>query len=425
MRQPRLVPASWLRRPRRSARLRLTALYGVLFLVSGAALLFITYVLFNREAASYIDGIGSPRATTVVLPDGRTPTAQQLHQLQAGLAARNSAGQAATRAVFAHQLLISSAIALGVVAVVAIFLGWLVAGRVLKPVREITATARRISATNLHERLALEDTDEEFKQLGDTLDDLFARLEAAFEAQRHFVANASHELRTPLTRERALVQFALGDPSTPDLWKSTGRELLASNRQQESLIDALLTLASGQSCEEQQKRTDLADICRAVMARSINDGERLGLHIETAIRPAPLDGDHRLLESLVTNLVDNAMRHNVTGGSVHITTDAIKGAAVLAITNSGPIIPPGQIDRLFQPFQRLDPRRAHHQNGHGLGLSIVRAIATTHHATITADPVPGGGLSVTVAFPPLNGPSASSDDTNRVGRNPQLAVSRL
>ena len=176
-----LAPASWLRRPRRSARLRLTALYGGLFLVSGAALLAITYVLFNREAASYIDGIGSPK-TRVILPDGRTPTAQQLHQLQVGLAARNAAGQAATRAVFAHQLLISSGIALAVVAVVAIFLGWFVAGRVLKPVRDITATARKISASNLHQRLALEDTDEEFKQLGDTLDDLFERLEAAFDA---------------------------------------------------------------------------------------------------------------------------------------------------------------------------------------------------------------------------------------------------
>ena len=155
MRRPRIVPASWLHLPGRSARLRLTALYGGLFLVSGAALLAITYVLFNREAASYIDGIGFPR-TRVVLADGRTPTAQQLHQLQAELAARNAAGQAATRAVFAHQLLISSGIALAVVAVIAIFLGWLVAGRVLKPVRDITSTARRISSTNLHERLALD-----------------------------------------------------------------------------------------------------------------------------------------------------------------------------------------------------------------------------------------------------------------------------
>ena len=394
-----------------------------MFLVSGAALLAITYVLFNREAASYIDGIGSPK-TRVILPDGRTPTAQQLHQLQVGLAARNAAGQAATRAVFAHQLLISSGIALAVVAVVAIFLGWFVAGRVLKPVRDITATARKISASNLHQRLALEDTDEEFKQLGDTLDDLFERLEAAFDAQRHFVANASHELRTPLTRERALVQFALDDPSTPDLWRSTGQELLASNRQQESLIEALLTLASGQNDMEQQDRTDLADICRAVTARSTTDGERLGLHIETVLRPAPLDGDPRLIESLVANLVDNATGHNVKGGSVHISTDTIDGAAVLRVTNSGPIIPPGQVDRLFQPFQRLDPGRAHHQNGHGLGLAIVRAIVTTHRATITADPVPTGGLSVVVTFPVLNSPSTRSGDTDTVDRTSKLTVSR-
>jgi signal transduction histidine kinase len=421
MHQPRLAPVLWLRR-RRSARLRLTVLYGGLFLISGAALLAITYVLFNRAAASYIDGVGFPR-TTVVLPNGHTPTTQQLHQLQAGLAARESTAQAATRAVFAHQLLISSALALAVVAVIAVLLGWLVAGRVLKPVREIVATARRISATSLHERLALEDTDEEFKQLGDTLDDLFERLDAAFEAQRNFVANASHELRTPLTRERALVQFALGDPSTPDLWRSTGEELLASNRQQESLIDALLTLASGQSDAEQPERTDLADICRAVLSRPCSDSERLGLHIETALRPAPLDGDPRLLESLVANLVDNAMSHNVTAGSVDISTDATDGASVLMVINSGPIIPPSEIDRLFQPFQRLNPSRANYENGHGLGLSIVRAIADAHHATITAHPSPNGGLSVNVTFPPPSSPRTRSNETNGVGRTPQPAAS--
>ena len=196
----------------------------------------------------------------------------------------------------------------------------------LRPIRTITRTARRISSTSLHERLALDGPEDELKELGDTLDDLFARLEAAFEAQRRFVANASHELRTPLTRERTLVQVALGDPSTSDEWRSTGQELLASNREQETLIEALLTLASSESGLDHRERTDLADICQTVLARPGLDTERLGLHVETAIRPAPLDGDPRLIERLVANLVDNAIGHNIAGGHVQISTDTARTA---------------------------------------------------------------------------------------------------
>ena len=172
----------------------------------------------------------------------------------------------AQRAFDSHQLLVDSGIALAVVGILALLAGWFMAGRMLRPVRTITRTARRISSSSLHQRLALEGPEDELKELGDTLDDLFARLESAFEAQRRFVANASHELRTPLTRERALVQVALGDPSTPDVWRATGQELLASNREQETLIDALLTLASSESGLDQQERTDLADISRSVLA---------------------------------------------------------------------------------------------------------------------------------------------------------------
>jgi signal transduction histidine kinase len=317
--------------------------------------------------------------------------AQAVHQV-----AKAGSVQAAQRASDSHQLLVDSGIALAVVAVLVLLVGWLLAGRMLRPLRTITRTARRISATNLHERLALDGPEDELKELGDTLDDLFARLDAAFEAQRHFVANASHELRTPLTRDRALVQVALGDPSTSDVWRSTGQELLASNRQQETLIEALLTLASSESGLDQRERTDLADICQTVLARSGLDMERLGLHVETSICPAPLDGDPRLLERLVANLVGNAVGHNVGGGRVEISTDTAEGQALLTVTNTGPIVPPGEID--FQPFQRPDSRRTHN-NGHGLGLSIVRAIANAHHATITARPLPEGGLFVGVAFP--------------------------
>jgi signal transduction histidine kinase len=305
--------------------------------------------------------------------------------------------------------------------VLAVLAGWLVAGRMLRPVRTITRTARRISSTSLHERLALDGPEDELKELGDTLDDLFGRLGAAFEAQRRFVANASHELRTPLTRERTLIQVALGDPSTSDIWRSTGHELLASNREQETLIEALLTLASSEGGLDRRERIDLAEICRAVLARPGRDSARLGVRVETAISPAPLEGDPVLLERLVANLVDNANRHNLAGGRVHISTDRAQRGAVLTVTNSGPLIPPDQIDRLFQPFQRLEPRRTHRKNGHGLGLSIVRAIATAHQASVTAHPLPQGGLCITVAFPQPAKPNA---EPNRPPRRRRFASSQ-
>jgi signal transduction histidine kinase len=474
----RFAPPSRLRLPRRTARLRLTALYGALFLVSGAALLASTYVLFERATQFRTPQLPKvPRAPTVhplqkttsfpqalyaggaqpfkalpaalsMLTAAQQQLAQDQHRLIKSVAGpgqgqswptlplrqltrnerqltqdeqqltqdqhrlaqavrqltraehkvtQTGSAEAAQRATDSHQLLVDSGIALAVVGVLAVLAGWLVAGRMLRPIRTITRTARRISSTSLHERLALDGPEDELKELGDTLDDLFARLDAAFEAQRRFVANASHELRTPLTRERALVQVALGDPSTPDVWRSTGRELLASNREQERLIEALLTLASSESGLDRHEQADLADICRTVLPGAA--GERAGVQVEAALDPAPLEGDPRLIERLVANLVDNAIAHNVPGGRVRISTAAVGDEAVLSVTNSGPVIPAGEIDRLFQAFQRLDPGRTRHRNGHGLGLSIVRAIATAHHATVTARPLPEGGLSVTVAFP--------------------------
>ena len=464
----RLAPRSRLRLPRRTARLRLTALYGGLFLLSGVALAR-RYLRPLRtcdgiqQAAATEDPAharhpASPRSpscpaalspavpgptsadagqhqTQSLLPLGagrvaRLPSpllspqlvrdehqltqdqhrlAQAISQLAQAVHQVAQAGsvQAAQRASDSHQLLVDSGIALAIVAALAVLAGWLVAGSMLRPIRTITRTARRISSTSLHERLALDGPQDELKELGDTLDDLFARLEAAFEAQRRFVANASHELRTPLTRERTLVQVALGDPSTPDVWRTTGQELLASNREQETLIDGLLTLASSESGLDQQQPVDLADICQTVLSRPDLATDRLGVHLETDLHTAPLDGDPRLIERLVANLVDNAVSHNVSSGRVQISTDAANGTAVLTVTNSGPIIPPREIDRLFQPFQRLDPRRALHTNGHGLGLSIVRAIAAAHGATITAQPLPEGGLSLSVAFPSPDRPRAT------------------
>jgi signal transduction histidine kinase len=325
--------------------------------------------------------------------------AQSVHQLAQAVHQLSQTGtvQAAQRASDAHHLLINSGIALAILAVLA---GWLIAGRMLRPIRTITRRARRISSTNLHERLALDGPEDELKELGDTLDDLFGRLDAAFEAQRHFVANASHELRTPLTAERALLQVALDDPGmTIESWRSTANEVLASSDEQEHLIEALLTLASSESGLHGHESIDLADIVSATLVDLQPDIDRLGIHINQTTLPAHLEGDPLLVERLVANLLNNAVRHNMIDGRVDVVTRVEEGWAVISVTNSGPVVPPAEINRLFQPFQRLDRRRAHYKDGHGLGLSIVRAISNAHDASIHADPLPEGGLSVSVSFP--------------------------
>jgi signal transduction histidine kinase len=491
------MPPPWLHRPRRTARLRFTAIYSGLFLLSGIVLIAVTYGLFQQatrytrphlppiprtpaiqpvqlprlSAGGFVAGAPSPKGVSQLPQDlsllaednqrlsqvqqllnqplapGNGPAlglpvshlagdqqqlAQDQHQLAAAVnqlaqaehqVALAGSVEAAQRASDSHQLLVNSAIALAVVAVLALILGWFVAARMLRPVRTITATARRISASNLRERLALDHADEEFKRLGDTLDELFARLAAAFEAQRHFVANASHELRTPLTAERNLLQVALDDPNTSaETWRDTAHELLSSNDEQKNLIEALLALATSESGLDHQEPADLAEICASVLSRPGLDTDSLALQVETAIHSAPVDGDPTLIERLVRNLVDNAIGHNIPGGHLQISTGTTDGQAVLTVTNTGPVIPPGEIDRLFQPFQRLDSRRTHYQDGHGLGLSIVQAIAATHHASITAYPLPGGGLTLTVTFPPPTSASARPSPTSPTRA---LATSRV
>jgi signal transduction histidine kinase len=398
---PRLVGS--LRLPRRTARLRLTVLYGGLFLACGAALLAVTYALVERaivdppppslRGQNHFGVKISPGVVIVPAAGGADRGAKLMHGLETALA-----GEIAHSDL--RQVLIQAPIALAIVTVVALVLGWLVAGRVLRPLGGITAAARRISASNLNQRLSLRGPDDELKALGDTLDDLFARLEAAFEAQRHFVANASHELRTPVARERAMLQVALDDPgTTAETWRSTTREVLASNAEQEDLIEALLTLASSQGGLEYREPVDLAAIASKVLRAPRPEIPRLGLRVEAATRPAALDGDPLLAERLVANLIANAMRHNVPGGSVEVATATRHGRAAFLVTNTGPVIPAAEVDRLFRPFHRQGGRSAHNGNGHGLGLSIVRAIATAHGAAIDARARPEGGLHIQVSFP--------------------------
>jgi signal transduction histidine kinase len=397
---PRRTP--W-RLPRRTARLRLTAVYGVLFLACGAILLAVTYGLVEHAIApgGNINESGLPPGHVTVspgagavskdqLPDGQVP---DLASLEKRLAKDIAASDL-------RQVVIDAPIALAIVTVVALALGWLVAGRVLRPLSTMTAAARRISASNLDERLALGGPDDELRALGDTLDALFARLEAAFEAQRHFVANASHELRTPLTRERAMLQVALDDPgTTAEAWRDVAADVLASNTQQETLIEALITLASSEAGLDNREPVDLAAVTSDVVAAARPEATRQGLAVDAVARPALLLGDELLTERLVANLVGNAVRHNVPGGHVQVSTASRSGRAVLTVANTGPTIPSEAVDRLFQPFVRLDGRRVHRDNGHGLGLSIVRGIAAAHGAEVTARARRGGGLSIEVTFP--------------------------
>jgi signal transduction histidine kinase len=281
-----------------------------------------------------------------------------------------------------------------------IALGWLVAGRVLRPLRAITAAARDISATNLHERLTLDRPDDELKDLGDTFDELLGRLETSFNAQRRFVANASHELRTPLARQRAVVQVALSDPkATVASLRRAHERVLASGEQQERLIDALLTLTRVQAGLNQRAPFDLASVTDDIVAWRRPEVQLRGLHLDSALASAPTLGDARLVERLVANVVDNALSHNVPGGRVEVVTETRDGHAVLAVSNDGPVIRRSDIDRIFQPFQRLGAERTGHQGGLGVGLSIVKAIAEVHGATITARPRDRGGLDITVVFP--------------------------
>ena len=347
----------------RTFRARLALLYAGLFLSTGVILLIIV---------------------DLPLLDYGQATRAVGHGRQAALA-----GHARTFTNLPDVLLYSG-IALAGLAVLSVVPGWLVADRAL---RTITAAARAISASSLDERLSLGRSFDEFRELGDTLDDLFARLEAAFESQRHFVANASHELRTPLTAERTVLQVALADP------EASADTLRSACQQQEHLIDALLTLASGQRGLRQREPFDLAEVAGRVVRARAGEAAGRGLHVDTRLGPALTAGDPGLAESLVANLVDNAIRHNVAGGRIQVSTTMAAGPPRLSIANTGTVIPPGEVGRLFQPFQQFDAERTGHDGGHGLGLAIVSAIAQAHDAAVAAAARPEGGLDITVTFP--------------------------
>lgn len=369
---------------RRSARFRLTALYCCVFFPSGVALVFITYVVI---VVAQSPNFGATRVNID------------------------------HRSLDADEFLIASFILLVALVGASVLIGWLVAGRVLRPLRVMTAATRQISERNLHERLALTGPDDELKNLGDTIDSLLARLESAFDSQRRFIASASHELRTPLMVSQTLLQVALADPDiTLDSLRAACQEVIDADKYQARLIDALLTLARSQRGFDRREPVDLTVVVNDALDAYQPSAAASGLQVDAALDKATVPGDARLVSRLVVNLVDNAIRYNITGGRVAVKLAASTARATLTVTNTGAVVPPLQASRLLEPFQRAAPDRTASPDGLGLGLSIAADIAKAHGADLEVRPQPEGGLAVTVSFPAWEGPVDRSDEDGSSGR---------
>ncbi len=401
---------------RRPIRLRLTLVYSGLFLLAAAMLLAFTYVFVVRglSTTSALSKAGQPSTVaeeSLRKACGKVMAAEKsgtnLAPADKGLLSRCElsfrsgvvAGAQSQRAEAVHQLLLYSLVGLGIMGAVSMAVGWLVAGRVLRPVHAITGAARRASEENLGERLALAGPPDELKELADTYDAMLARLDAAFASQRRFVANASHELRTPLTVMRTAIDVTLAKADrTPAQLEDMAAEVRAAADRAEALIEALLTLARSDRGAIAVELTDLAVLAEDALDAAGPAIRAGSLRVETGLQPAPAYGDLVLLDRLVVNLVDNAVRHNSAGGWIQVASGTRDGQAYLTVTNGGPVIGEDVAPLLFEPFRRL-AGPAGSGPGTGLGLSIVRSVALAHHGTATARSQPAGGLEVAVLLP--------------------------
>jgi len=391
------------RLPRRTVRLRLTLIYGGLFLVSGAVLLAITYLLVRHSTGHLVLIKGGPGAATQgggstglgLLPRGTIPEdlQAQVQQLREQALRRDADLQ--------HQLLVQSGIALAIMSVASVALGWLVAGRVLRPLRTMTAATRQISHENLHERLALAGPSDELKDLADTIDGLLARLEAAFDAQRRFVANASHELRTPLAMMRTSVDVATGKPGpVPAPVTALGSKLREGLDRADRLVEGFLALSRAQQgAPVEQERASVAAIVRLALAARQDEIAAQGLRVHEDVDDVCVAGNETLLSQLVANLVDNAVRHNEPHGWMRVATRHGDDTVTLVVESGGPQLDEASVRELAQPFRRLGAERTGSERGVGLGLSIVAAIAAVHGGALTLRARTGGGLQVLVTLP--------------------------
>ena len=373
---------------RTTLRLRLTVVYSAVALTVGLLLLLLSFALVDRALQA---GSLSPDVQVVIPRDG-PDVFTTLGAVQDELR-RDALGT----------LLRQGLMALLLVGAAGVAVSYALAGRVLRPLQEITAAAQRLSVERLDARIDLGGPQDELKQLADTFDDMLARLERSFEAQRRFVADASHELRTPLAVMRTEVDVALADPdaTVDDLRASAGVVREATIRA-DRLVDSLLLLARSDRLQVDglplRERVELPEVARAALQAVAGEVEARGLQVASSFAPAAVLGDRGLLERLAGNLVENAVRHNVDGGWLRVDTATVEGRARLAVESSGPVVPDEQVPSLFEPFRRHGTARTA-RSGAGLGLAIVRAVAQVHGGTATAVARPGGGLTVTVDLP--------------------------
>ncbi|MCF3105099.1 HAMP domain-containing histidine kinase, partial [Streptomyces roseoverticillatus] len=395
-RQPVVRPFPWLRP---TIRIRLTLLYGGMFLMAGVLLLTIIYLL----AA---DALTQGNQLPFRILNANVETSASCRSLPQGSATNSDTFMNGLRLCMEHQramaldgLLKRSLLALLGLAVIAFAFGYAMAGRVLSPLGRMTRTARRVAATDLSRRIELGGPEDELKELSDTFDEMLDRLERAFTAQQRFVANASHELRTPLAINRTLLEVTLSDPGAPPELQQLGKTLLATNERSEQLVEGLLLLARSDNEIVDRKPVDLAEVASRALDQTRSEAQGKGVELRGTRQPAVVQGNGVLLERIALNLVQNAVRYNAPDGWVEVTTEAQPGQAVLVVENTGPVVPAYELDNIFEPFRRLRTERTGSDKGVGLGLSIVRSVARAHGGRITAEPREGGGLIMRVVLP--------------------------
>ncbi|GHJ44426.1 sensor protein CutS [Catellatospora sp. TT07R-123] len=367
---------------RGSLRVRLTLVFGLMFLLAGSAVLAGALILV-RNSMDYSLSIafsgkyaGSP------------------YEDQASLLASKQAIMDSMQ----RNLMVKGGLTVLAVWVLTTAAGWFIAGSLLKPLNMITATAHRIAGRTLHRRIDLDAPPSEVKSLADSFDSMLDRLDEAFAGQGRFIANAAHELKTPLALNRTLVEVAMARPESPPQVQQLGENLLAVNLRHERLIDSLLTLARAEDAVTERRGVDLAELAAVAVEATAARAAELRLQVSSQLSAAPVVGDPILLEQLIRNLVDNAVRYNVADGAVWVHTQAKPHHAEIVVANTGAVISSYEIPALFEPFRRLTDRTGS-ARGSGLGLSIVRAVAQAHRGDAVATPRPGGGLSIRVILP--------------------------
>jgi signal transduction histidine kinase len=372
---------------RTTLRWRLTLVYAAVAVTVGLLLLVLSAVLVDRALSA--GSLDLPRGLAVRLPDGRLLTLEAL--------------QAQLRSEALDRLVRQGLWALLVLGALGTAVSYVLAGRVLRPLQDITATARRLSAERLDSRIGLAGPQDELRELADVFDDMLDRLQASFEAQRRFVADASHELRTPLAVMRTEVDVALADPDAPaEELRAAAVVVRDATERAGRLVDSLLLLARSDRLQvdglPHRERVELPDVVAVALSSVAREVAERRLQVASSSAPAAVLGDRVLLERLAGNLVENAVRHNVDGGWLRADTGTVEGRARLQVSSSGPVVPPEEVEHLFEPFRRHGTARTA-RRGAGLGLAIVRAVVAAHGGSVSATAPAAGGLVVTVDLP--------------------------